>query len=197
MLIENQRIAACICPFCSTISRHSVSAFDFSGGRSLTLSCPTDGCGEKCVRIIPKSNKYKIDIDCPICASAHTFTVPTGKFWNSDISVFKCTESGIDIFFSGSQDLVEAKINENMSIYEEFISEYDDDIDILCEILERVAMLEKSGNIVCTCGAEKADVTANTDAIIISCNKCGRMQSLTPDESTLIQLLNLQTFVLR
>ena len=197
MLIDYNKTAACVCPFCSTVSQMSLSAFDFSGGKSVVLKCRSKGCGEQCVTIAPKNKKYRIDAECPVCGGVHSFYIAADSVWKRTLVSFKCPESGIDIFFIGSSNAVNKKLDEVMKIYEELEAEYDDEPDLIYEILTRLNALAIDHKIKCRCGCEKIGATVHEDGIFLICSKCGLSRTIVPDENTLEQLLNAGSFILK
>ena len=80
VLVDLKRIVAYICPFCSNMSSKSLSIFNFSGKDKVQLICPTHGCHETCVTIAEKHDKYKFDIECPICGDNHSYTTTKENF---------------------------------------------------------------------------------------------------------------------
>ena len=100
VLVDLKRIVAYICPFCSNMSSKSLSIFNFSGKDKVQLICPTHGCHETCVTIAEKHDKYKFDIECPICGDNHSYTTTKENFWNKPLLTYKCPVAGIDVFFA-------------------------------------------------------------------------------------------------
>lgn len=98
VLVDLKRIVAYICPFCSNMSSKSLSIFNFSGKDKVQLICPTHGCHETCVTIAEKHDKYKFDIECPICGDNHSYTTTKENFWNKPLLTYKCPVAGIDVF---------------------------------------------------------------------------------------------------
>ena len=129
VLVDLKRIVAYICPFCSNMSSKSLSIFNFSGKDKVQLICPTHGCHETCVTIAEKHDKYKFDIECPICGDNHSYTTTKENFWNKPLLTYKCPVAGIDVFFAGEKDLVENMLNENTDMFSDILDEFDDDDD--------------------------------------------------------------------
>ena len=123
MLLNYDRTAACICPFCSSVVEKPVSMFDFSGGTTVEIECDDGGCGEYCAEITPKGKKYKIEVECPVCTERHTFSVMGDNLWNKKITALECPETGMDIFFFGERDAVLKLANECVELYEDLAEE--------------------------------------------------------------------------
>lgn len=199
MLIDIIRYVAFICPFCSKISIHIISPFDFSGNRKVSLNCDSDGCFDRPVTISLKNKKFKINVDCPVCSSVHTFTINEEAFWAKDLAEFKCSESGIAVLITGSKEAVETDIINKSSEYEQFVDSYDSDMefDILTEIFDCLNALKSLGKLKCECGNEDIVIIPGADNITVTCNHCGKTRSVHPTEDTLIKLLNSKMFILK
>ena len=210
MILDYNRTAAYACPFCSMISQHTVSIFDFSGGASLSLNCAGRGCGEHCASIIPRGKKYRIDAECPVCMETHSFYIPKEKLWTNSVLTLKCPESGIGIFFLGKPSAVKDKLREHINIYNELFDEYygeddedlpDDDFDedeiILHGIAERLEMMIHLGSVKCSCGSTNVAMNIRNGFVTAECRDCGKHLSIPADEHTLMQLMNIKTFVIK
>ena len=109
------------------MSSKSLSIFNFSGKDKVQLICPTHGCHETCVTIAEKHDKYKFDIECPICGDNHSYTTTKENFCNKPLLTYKCPVAGIDVFFAGEKDLVENMLNENTDMFSDILDEFDDE----------------------------------------------------------------------
>ena len=124
MLLDYKRVVAYICPFCSNLSTRKLSLFNFSGGTDVKLICPVNGCHEECASIHQGKNKYRIDIECPLCGETHTHTIKPVSFWNKRLVTYKCPETNVDIFYIGEHDAVEDAIMQNASVYDDPDDDY-------------------------------------------------------------------------
>lgn len=204
MVLDFNRVAAYICPFCSMISQHTVGIFDFSGNTPLELSCAEKNCNEPCVSIIPGNKKYRIEIECPICMEQHSFFVPENRLWKKNLITFQCPESGIDIFFFGKPDEVNAKVEENIMTYHDLFSEYENYAEqnpiyetIGFKIARRLSELLQQHALHCKCGSEKILVETTEDGMMTMCADCGHNSFLRFDEKTLKKLTEAKSFVLQ
>lgn len=209
MILNYNRMAAYACPFCSMISQHSVNIFDFSGDTPMSLNCAGHGCGEHCASIIPRGKKYRIDTECPVCMETHSFFIPRDKLWTNNVLTLKCPESGIGIFFIGMPAAVNEKLREHIDMYNELFDEYygdDDDAPgdsfnenelILHGIAECLERLVDRHAVKCSCGSTNTALSIKNELITAVCRDCGRQISLPADEHTLIQLMNIKTFVIK
>ena len=117
VLVDLKRIVAYICPFCSNMSSKITFNIWFFRKDKVQLICPTFGCHETCVTIAEKHDKYKFDIECPICGDNISYTTTKENFWNKPLLTYKCPVAGIDVFFAGEKDLVENMLNENTDMF--------------------------------------------------------------------------------
>ena len=198
-------MVAYICPFCSNISSKLISVFNFSGADKLKLICPTHGCHETCVSITQKNEKYKIDIECPLCSERHTYTINRDNFWHKPLITYKCPVAGIDIFFAGERAKVEKVLDDNSEIYSDIVDEFseefrigDDDtaFNLLYAIIEQLHKLKNSRKITCLCGETDIDLNVINGNIVLACPKCGRTKIIESNEETLTRLLNTNAVVL-
>lgn len=199
MLIKYERILAYICPFCSSLSKSKISAFDFSGAGSKELYCSTAGCHEECGRITKRNNKYRINAECPICGDMHTYSADMTKFWTKPIISYKCPVSGINILFCGEAEEVNCAIEENTDYYSEIIPDFDDNSEentILYEIIDCVHYLQSRNKISCVCGSENIAVQIINNNVVIICKKCKRVRVIETNEHNLAMLLNAEAVVI-
>ncbi len=104
------RYIAYICPLCMQINMKNINIFEFSSHSPLELLCDVDECFEECVYIFRSKDKFKIEIECPVCGEAHSFNISSSGFIFKDLLTFKCPESNIDIFFIGDKNSVEKAV---------------------------------------------------------------------------------------
>ena len=201
VLVDLKRIVAYICPFCSNMPSKSLSIFNFSGKDKVQLICPTHGCHETCVTIAEKHDKYKFDIECPICGDNHSYTTTKENFWNKPLLTYKCPVAGIDVFFAGEKDLVENMLNENTDMFSDILDEFDDDdsdisFNLIYSIIERLHALQESHNISCACGSEDIELNIINGNIILTCLQCKKSKAIETTEETLTRLLNAKAIII-
>ncbi|MDD6484990.1 MAG: hypothetical protein PUF72_10565 [Clostridiales bacterium] len=197
MLINLNKKIAFICPFCSEINSEELSLFKLSGGRT-GFDCMHRGCGEECVCIEHKKDKYRIQVECPICADLHTFTISADAFLNKPVTIFKCPVSDIDIFYAGEGEAVDKALNSGLEQYSDMIMPFfPDDIDILSQMLEVIERLSGSGDVSCSCGNEHISFKPISNYIVFACSKCGRKKTIEICEDSLAALLNASAIILK
>ncbi len=201
MLVDLKRTVAYICPFCSNISSRVLSVFNFSGTDRIQLICPTHNCHEVCVNITQKSDRYKIDVECPLCGERHTYSISRDSFWHKKIITYKCPAAGIDIFFAGGEKDVEKKLCESTELYPEALEElYEEDEDesfnLLYMIIERLHKLKDRRRISCVCGHEDVDFNIINGNIILTCARCKKSKLIETSEETLTRLLNAHAIII-
>ncbi|MCH5210322.1 MAG: hypothetical protein J1F01_05090 [Oscillospiraceae bacterium] len=200
MLVDLKKAVAYICPFCSNISSRMLSVFNFSGTERIQLICPTHGCHEVCVNIIMKNNRYKLDIECPLCGEMHSYSIAKDSFWHKDILTYKCPVAGIDIFFAGDENEVEKKLNESTDVYSDidyFEEDYEDEsFSLLYAIIDRLHKLKDKHHISCICGHDDIDFNIVNGNIILTCTACGKSKVIDTNEDTLTRLLNSHAVII-
>lgn len=213
MLIDTNRIAAVICPECSNAVLSHISAFSFSGGRSVKIKCPVKGCGCECLTALQKNKKFKITIQCPFCGGIHSFSIDSGKLWNKELITLPCPDVGINSFFFGSAGKVEEALKESLFSIEElyrktmdgldgFDDEYDDyyedgtEDDIIYDIIDELHELHRKNALSCICGSESLSISEVDNKILLSCPRCRRSKLLSANEQTLAMIINATAIVL-
>lgn len=193
MLIELKRLVAYICPICSNISSKNMSVFNFSGRDKVRLICPTHGCHEQCVEITAKDNRYKLNIECPLCGGNHSYKITNENFWNKKLITYKCPAAGMDIFFAGDSHEVEKALEDSSDIYSDIIDEFDYESDsafhVLFSIIEQLHKFQDKHGISCRCGSNTASINVINGNVILSCQRCGQSKVIETSEETLADLL--------
>lgn len=195
MIINLNKKIAFLCPYCSEICDNDISLFSVSKGHSIALICADDDCGEKCVTISKKADKYAFAVECPVCADTHTFTLSTDTVLNKSRISLKCPISDIDILMLGNDynlaDIFEDALDEHSDLLDSQFSE-----TILMNMIEVLEKMSLNGNILCVCGNDRIDVSANEKCIYFSCPKCGRTKEIQVNEKSLAALLTAGSLVI-
>ena len=201
MLVDLKRTVAYVCPFCSNISSKILSVFNFSGTDGIQLICPTHGCHEVCVYITQKNNRYKIDIECPLCGERHSYSISRESFWHKSIITYKCPVAGIDIFFAGEEAEVERRLNDSTDMYSDIIGdsapeEDEETFNLLYAIIDRLHKLHERHRISCVCGHEEIDFNIVNGNVILTCTRCKKAKVIETSEDALTRLLNAHAVVI-
>lgn len=199
MVIKYERFGAYICPFCSSLSKKSITPFSFSGCNTIKLICPTKGCNEKCVSITHKNKKYLFDIECPICSDTHSYTLTNQKFWNNSVITYKCPVSNINMFFWGENKDVDNATTEMNDEYNDILTSYGintETPDLLYEILECIEDLKDLNKICCTCGNHNITIQIINNAVTLVCNECKKVRVIEITEYNLAMLLNAEVIII-
>lgn len=174
---------AYICFACSGVTQTQIGIFKFSGNSPVELICASKSCRESCVSIVPSHDRYKINIECPVCSQVHAFTISQAAFWNTEINVFKCPESGISIFFVGNKKNVTEFVDENNRLLNQLADEnMSDDIRRKMNLLETVDALLEEKQFCCGCGSKNVTPYFAEEGIVVKCDKCGNSTLLTSPE---------------
>ena len=64
-------------------------------------------------------------------------------------------------------------------------------------ILDRLEYLEGKGRVKCSCGSKTVKFSLEDDAIVLRCEKCGKLKILTFDEQTLAELKGSEEIILK
>lgn len=200
MLLDLNRAAACICPYCSAGFKEPISLFEFSGKTAIEIVCPNEDCGERCASVTPKNRKYRIDIECPICTGSHSYYIPETDMHNKKLIKLKCPESGMDVFFFGEDTRVDEAFREAVAEFKELAEECmgeDFFSDIMYSVLDRLESLESEGKVKCSCGNKKLKFSLEDDGIVLLCEKCGKFSILPFNEQTLSEISGKKEIILK
>lgn len=186
------------CPNCSSIVMKSVNLFDLSGKNSLELDCPNEICGEHCIRISQKKDKYAISVNCPMCDDTHIFNIHKSTFWQNGLFRLNCPETEIGIIFIGDPD----KVRKEMDEQENTVLAPDGGLDAYPEfgsifvIFDRIITLANNNKISCSCGHRDISIEAAADNVTLRCPACGNNRIFRATPEDLNELLNTSAIVL-
>lgn len=197
MLINLNKTAAYVCPFCSEVNTEKLSMFELSSDEWLTLTCNMPDCGDACVSMRRKKDKCTIRIECPVCGDAHTFTISTDALSRRPLCVFACPVSDVDIFFFGNEDKVYEAIENDVDIFSDSDEEFTEYERILNTMLARIAKLSQNGDLSCVCGCDNIRCGFTDEELIFSCPKCGRQKRLEICAESLMELFNAEAVIIK
>lgn len=197
MIKEFKKSIGYICPGCSATIIRDKNLFEFSGTTPAVLSCDSD-CGEECVIITPKKDKYTILINCPMCDEAHMFNIKKITFWQSSFFVLHCPETGIGILFLGNHDSVKKELYEQEQMFVKLSNECDvtRELTMIFEIVERINDFAKEEKVTCSCGSHAISIEIDNEKITLKCRDCGKIKDIPSSEESLENLLNASAIVL-
>ena len=166
------------CPECSSSSLKTLSAFEIKKNEPLSLLCNKTNCDCISLDIHLLKDKYRINVDCPICGDEHSFTLSKKTVWNKDFLILNCPQSGFGILFIGKD---RERLSKEYEVQSELIAgiiaagdaSYDE-LDILFEIIETLNSFAQNSAIHCSCENEKIAININTDSVVLSCKNCGK-----------------------
>ena len=180
-----------ICPECSTTSLRTISAFEVKKD-GLSLNCSNKKCCFDNILISHLKDKYKINIDCPICGDEHTFTLSAKTVFNKDFLILNCPQSGFGILFMGKDS---KRLAEECSAQAEIIAgiiaandETYDELDILFEIIELINKYANNHAIHCNCENEDIIIGINTNSVTLKCKNCKKSITINATLETLSKL---------
>ena len=197
MIKEFKKSLGYICPGCSTIAVVDKNLFDFSGTSSIPLFCDAD-CGEECITVTPKKDKYSISINCPMCDEPHIFNIRKITFWQSKFFVMHCPETGIGILFMGDHDTVKKELYEQEEMFVKMNEEFaiSEELTMIFDTVERINEIAKSGKVSCSCGSSAISIEIDNEKITLRCRDCGKVKDIPATPESLDDLLNASAIVL-
>ena len=189
-----------ICPECSTTSLRTLSAFEIKKKGGLSLFCSNKSCNSENIIINSSKDKYKINIDCPVCGDEHNFTLSQKTIWKKDFIILNCTQSGFGILFIGKDiEKLKKEHNAQSELIAGIIANNDeiyDELDILFEMVELINSYASKNKIHCQCSDENITIAINTDSVTLMCKNCGRCTTFKANVDTLDALSELLEIIL-
>ena len=165
------------CPNCGKMSFRNTSLFEFSGRKSLRISC--SACKYEAMVIRTKDYRnFMLTIHCVICNIPHTYYFSLREIViKDDPLILCCLEYDLELCFIGQKDSVERRVDSYEQDLEAIIDElgYDDyfvNSEIMMECLDRLHDLAEMNGISCDCGEEDFGVTLLSDRMELRCHHC-------------------------
>lgn len=190
-----------LCPECSTSSLRKLSAFEIKKKDGLTLFCSNKECRYNDVIIFQAKDKYKINIDCPICGDEHSFTLSQKTLWNKDFFILNCPQSGFGILFIGKDaKRLTAEYSAQAEVIAGIIASNDelyDELDILFEIIELINSYAQNNAIHCVCDKENIAININADSVVLTCKNCGKTVTFNAKPEILEALSESEEIVIK
>lgn len=118
MILEYKKTLCFICHGCAHSTMYSISVFDIGSAGKFDINCRYK-CGDYCICIEQKNDKYKLSIQCPVCGDIHKFFIDKYEFWRKTFTL-KCPVSMIGICFAGSAGEAAEIMPEMDNAYEKY-----------------------------------------------------------------------------
>lgn len=196
LLNQKQTSVAYRCPHCGATVVSMVGVFALTADM-LRLKCP---CGESELSIVyTRDKKIRLTVPCFLCPTPHTFTVSSQLFFESEILVFPCGYSGVDICFVGQKaqldQALEAsdeelrKLLDGASLTDLAAQNRPEDSGIFSDpqimdiVMYVIHELQAEGEITCRCPDRHGDYTVDIldDHVRIECEKCHAGKDIPTD----------------
>lgn len=202
MIIDLKRAAAYICPFCSQIYVHPVSLFQLNSSAPAILHCGSRECGEECVSISRGKRGFQLEIECPVCGDIHHFSTPAASFISKPLLIYTCPNSGVNIFFLGLQQKVEAALKSSSEALKNIKSEETDDdslteLKLLYTLVAVVHELICAGRVSCSCKSHDIVCTIDNAQLLLTCSNCGASMRIPPNREALERLSTTRSIVIK
>lgn len=186
MLVTTKTTLALRCAGCGRLDVHHLSLFDFSGGRTVRVTC---SCGAHKLTVGQKGHQVWLQFPCPLCNSTHFLYFPRGTFWSPELKQIACPETGLDVgFFGLDRELpgapfpdagFDSTAEEAQELVEQAgFDDYFDNPQVMYEMLNRLHDLAENGKVRCLCGNPDVQVEVLPDRIELTCPSCGRWRPL-------------------
>lgn len=193
-MIENvNRFIAYICPECNEISDGYINVFDFSGNKSLHLTCTDKHCLHEAGVISVKGDKMKLTLNCPVCSETHSYTISKSVFWSESLITFNCANASVTIFFAGDKKSVLEAVEESEKFFEEDeidIELLSDEIKAIFETLDILHGVLEEKRMICRCGSRNLYPSVSNDRLFIECEDCKKKYPINPTRKLMDLLIS-------
>lgn len=175
MLVQTQRTIALRCPLCGRLEFNKISLFDFSGYSSIKVNCK---CGFDKLLITTKNFKeFFLQLHCLICEEIHILQFERNKLWEQTTSVLRCTETGQDLGYVGSEESIEKVIRQKQddlgSIFNNFgFDDYFTNPQVMYEVLNHLHQIAEENNLFCSCGNNQIEIDVFPEKLELHCPYC-------------------------
>lgn len=176
MVISTYTTVALTCPKCGKLDFYALSRFSMSGKGIAVLKCE---CGANLLSVGRNKGKtYWLEVECSMCEDTHFFAFNYKELWLGKLITLACEETGVEIGFIGSRELVRKNV-ENMDksvqeMAEELgYGEYFNNPEIMYKVLEHLHTIADSGHLYCSCSNHNLEVEVYPDRMELHCNDCG------------------------
>ena len=195
ILNQKQTTIAYRCPHCGTTVISLVGVFALTADM-LRMKCP---CGESELSVVyTKDKKIRLTVPCFLCPTPHNFMVSASLFFSSDILLFPCAYSGVDICFAGQKEKVDATLEESNRELEQLLGNASlsdlarenegergmfSDPQIMDIVMYVIHELQAEEEITCRCesGHGHYTVEIRDECVRISCSDCGAKKDIPTD----------------
>jgi ribosomal protein S27E len=176
MVISTYTTVALRCPKCSKMDFYALSRFSMSGTDVAILKCQ---CGGNLLSMGRNNGKtYWLEVECSMCEDTHFFAFNYKKIWSGNLLTLVCEETGVEIGFIGSREVVRKNVqNMDKSVQEMAeelgYGEYFNYPEIMYKVLEHLHKIAESGRLYCSCNNHNLEVEVYPDRMELHCNDCG------------------------
>lgn len=183
------------CVQCGKIEFRHISIFEFSGERTLKITCPN--CDYEALIIQTKDyKKFMINIECVICNIPHIFYFSLREIsTKEDPIILSCIDYDIELCFIGEKTIVQKTVDKYEQDLEEFMDElgYDDyfiNSEIMMECINILHDLAENQDIICGCGKDDIGITLLSDSIELRCQHCRNAYIIPAENRKDVENLN-------
>ena len=180
----------CVCPECSRVNRKKISAFDFPKGKVTSILCDSPECKCNILSFSHYKDRYKIDIECPVCGETHIYKVTQKKFWEKDLFILNCPELSFGSLFAGKD---EKRLAEEFAFQNDLMNGLiaannnsdENDLYLLFDTVEKINELARNKKIKCSCEKNRITIGIDVNTVSLKCDNCGKTLVLPVSEETL------------
>lgn len=175
MLISTQTTLALRCPSCGKMDFYVLSRFACTGGANSKVICE---CGSCLLSYCQKGRDvFRLQVECLICETKHVYAYKTGELWNGSLITIKCENTGVEIGYLGSKELVVNSARKAERSLGEMADElgYDKyfiNTDIMYQVLDILRKMAEDGRMSCSCGGSHLEVEVYPDRVELNCPAC-------------------------
>lgn len=187
-LSDKTTVLATRCPECGAIIAERVNQFSLSGQQHV-IKCKICGKGYMTASLSP-DHKVHLSVPCLVCPHHHPLILSSAVFFNKDLFLLQCPNSGLDICFMGTEEKVDEALRlsaqQLKEIFDENRKEEENNnflnADVMQEVMYAVEELAITNRIRCDCGEPNLSIVVHYDKVQLACKDCGCRKTLYASE---------------
>ncbi|NLV35607.1 MAG: hypothetical protein GXY17_02890 [Clostridiaceae bacterium] len=176
MLIDTSVTIAYKCTSCGSFAFFNASLFTLLYKKNYSLSCH---CKKSSISVRQEGeNSFFVRIPCIGCDHEHVYMISGRSILLGKPLSISCPETGMQIFFIGTDEAVQKKVDSVEEELDNLIDTYGyesyfENTRVMFDTLNRIHDIALSKNLYCECDSTDIGLVLLPDCILLHCAKCG------------------------
>lgn len=174
MLIDTSVTIAYKCSSCGSIGFYNASLFKLLKDGENNFGCR---CKKSELTVTGNESGYLVKISCIGCGNYHIYSVDRKEIIKKGIVVLSCPETGLQLCFTGRDELVRKKVDDLEKQLDQLIDmfgyeSYFKNTQVIFDLLNKIHDIAEQGNLCCECGNNDIELVLLPESIILKCRRC-------------------------